>query len=926
MNSGNRKTFRLCPGRIGKLCVVIAFFLFCAISTMAQARTFSPVGAASGMDARMVVSMIIDNNGFLWVASREGLFRYDGYKTVTFKPRPGEDGFISDMDLRLVYQSLDGDIWVGTNTGGLNRYDQTSGKFTVYRHDSTEPSSILDDSIYGISEGPEGGLWVSTQHGLSRLDRESGRFEHFNHEPDNPRSLSHDWAFYLHLGSDDSLWISTVGGGLNRWNPQSRDFTRFDLAALTQGPDNLNDVFPVLQSDDGRVWAGTREGLVVVSPQAGTAEWVDLGKQEDFLTTITAMTSDKSGRLWITTMARGVLILDMENGNWMPANDAPLGSSGYLPAQPQLSVLTSGEQVIIGTWGSGVYHAPLEESAFDLFDGKESSVALRYYIVTSILAGNETGHPWLGSFGGGPQLVDINNGQVVESEGVTDLISTTGVFDMTRDARGWLFAATTNGLIHFSEDGSELEIDRHDPEDPDGLGEGYVYALLATEDNGLWIGVAGSGLHFRDGDTGTYKHFRHDPDKPDSLSGNFITALADDRPGYIWVGTRSNGLNLCRIDEWLCQRFSGRNAKAGELSHFHVTSLYRDRRGRLWVGTDGGGLNRVLQDDEGKVTGFENWSSEEGLLNNGIMAIEEDVDESLWLSTRHGLSRINTMTGSVINFVSESGLPVSHYNTNASAADSEYIYFGSVDGLLSFPKGSLLQSRQAATVRVTGVQRAAKAQQPIKVVVQDQKLSLPYGEVITLEFAVLDFSESAHQYAYRLNASDPWTDMATQRQIILHGLAPGVYEFQARGRDTYGLWGESEVLALTVVPPFWMTMWFRLLVVAALILLGVGLQLVRTAGIRRTNREVLRLSGRREQALEEALGGEAELAVLTPRQKEILQLIAEGQSTRQIGETLGVSVKTVETHRANLMERLEIYDIAGLVRLAVRSRLVSPLE
>ena len=62
---------------------------------------------------------------------------------------------------------------------------------------------------------------------------------------------------------------------------------------------------------------------------------------------------------------------------------------------------------------------------------------------------------------------------------------------------------------------------------------------------------------------------------------------------------------------------------------------------------------------------------------------------------------------------------------------------------------------------------------------------------------------------------------------------------------------------------------------------------------------------------------------LTPRQREILQMIAEGNSTKQIAFALGVSVKTVETHKAALMERLGIHDIAGLVLYAVRNRLVS---
>jgi DNA-binding NarL/FixJ family response regulator len=63
---------------------------------------------------------------------------------------------------------------------------------------------------------------------------------------------------------------------------------------------------------------------------------------------------------------------------------------------------------------------------------------------------------------------------------------------------------------------------------------------------------------------------------------------------------------------------------------------------------------------------------------------------------------------------------------------------------------------------------------------------------------------------------------------------------------------------------------------------------------------------------------------LTSRQREILQLVAEGQSTKDIAQLLDLSVKTVETHRGQIMERLGIHDLAGLVRYAIRTGLVSP--
>ena len=914
---------RIATRRVSRLLWLLGSCLF--VSLPVDARTFTPVGATNGLEARVAVSLLLDRDGFLWVGSREGLFRYDGYKTVAFLPDPADPGSISDIDIRYVYEASDDSIWVGTNTGGLDRYDPAADRFENYRHDSADPSSIPDDSIYGIAEDAEDGLWVATQKGLSRLDPSRRTFEHFRHDPQNPSSLSYDWAYNLHLGSHGNLWISTVGGGVNRWNPGRRDFTRFDLAALTDGPADRNDAFALHEGDDGELWVGTRQGLVRLDPAAGTAAFVDLGEQDGYLPVITGIAADDSGRLWITTMIRGVLIFDPATGGWTPASPLPLGSAGYLPAQPQMSLVLGSELLFVGTWGSGVYRAPLVESPFGLLS-QQTSEGLNNNTISAVMASAEPGRPWLGSFGGGPQRADVRAPRVETDALRSDAMRLSGVMSMavTNDAR--LFAATTDGLFEFSSEGAQIRHFEHDPARPEGIGDGYVIALLPAGQSDLWVGMGGAGLHYLEGASGRFATYRHDPEIPDSLSGDFITSLLDDREGYLWVGTRSNGLNRCRMESWSCEHFSGRGGGEASLSNFHVTALYQDRRGRVWVATDGGGLNQILQDDAGRVTGFRRWTREDGLLNDGIMAIQEDLDESLWLSTRHGLSRLNPATGDVVNFVAESGLPASHFNTNAAAADADFVYFGSVDGLLSIPKGSLLATRRPPDVRVTSVESMVRGQTRRTPHSTKSAIPLPYGEILSINMAVLDYSESSHEYAYRLAEGEPWTELGSQRQMIFYGLAPGRYEFQARGRDIYGSWGESDALSLVIVPPFWMRTWFRVAVAVLLVVLALALHQARQRALKRRANEMLRLGVARERALENRLGNEAELAVLTPRQKEILQLIAEGQSTRDIAELLGVSMKTVQAHRANLMERLEIEDMAGLVRLAVRTGLVSSHE
>ncbi|MEJ2533944.1 MAG: two-component regulator propeller domain-containing protein, partial [Gammaproteobacteria bacterium] len=603
----------------------------------AEARRFTQIGAGTDLEARVIPALLFDASGFLWVGSREGLYRYDGYEARDFPT--GVDG-PSDNDVRCLFEGSDGTLWIGTNSGGLNRYDPASQAFATFRSDPADPTAIPDDSIYRVTEDSDGVLWVGTQRGLARMDPETGTFRTYRHDPADPASLSHNWAFALHVSADGALWAGTVGGGLNRFDAETGRFDRFDLAELTGGPASRNDVFVIEETKDGELWLGTRAGLVALDPATGTARPVPLEAEGNDSAVITAMTRDDDGRFWLATMLRGVLIVDPSSGTWTPAVELEPGAPGNVPAELLMSLALQHDHVYVGTWGSGLYRAPLADAPFSLLAQERAGAELLNEIVSAVLATAEAGRPWLGRFCGGPQRVDGDTGAVLSQPSVDGALRRLGVLDLARDESGKLYAAGTLGLFEFDAEGGERQLELRGREPEDSPGAGYVHAVLPGADGGLWVGVMGGGVFRRDGATGPFLRHGHDPARPSSLGGDFVTALAQAPRGRLWVGTRSNGLNLCRTDQWACQRFPGRGGER-DLAHHHVTDIYRDRRDRYWVATDGGGIHRVLFGDDGEVTGFEHWGTADGLVDDGVMAIQEDLDESLWLSTRVGLSRIN---------------------------------------------------------------------------------------------------------------------------------------------------------------------------------------------------------------------------------------------------------------------------------------------
>jgi len=881
-------------------------------------RQFTELGVGRGLDARVAVAMLVDREGLLWVGSREGLFRYDGYQASAFLPDPERPGQISDIDVRALYQGDDGALWVSTNTGGLNRRDPRSGTFTQYHHDSADGRSLSDESVYGIAEDAEGRVWVGTQRGLNRLDADGRHFERHFHDPGRAGSLAADWVFALHRGPGGTLWVGTVGGGVDRWTGNAGRFENYSLATLADGPRGLDDVFALHETPDGRVWVGTRAGLVVLDPRQRAVERVDLTGEPDNQPLVTTMHADATGRLWVGSLDHGVFAIDTATRRWELAHPGPPGAAGNLPKSAILSLASTEHMLFVGTWGQGVFRAPLEAPPFHLLTVGAGTGGLRHENVTAVLAGDKPGQPWVGSFGGGPQRVDVEALAALPSGGAPeDRIRTSGVVSLAAGRDGAHFAGTTAGLFRHAADGSELGLDAHVDGDAGSIGAGYVSALLPAGDD-LWVGVGGSGLFRRDAATGRFASFRHDPAVPGSLSGDYITALHDGPDGRLWVGTRSNGLNRCSVAPFTCERFDGRHAGTPSLGHHHVTALRADGSGGLWVATSGGGLRRAQLGDDGRVRGFDRWGVDQGLLSDGVMSVESDADGSLWLATRQGLSRLDPVSGRVVNHVPQSGLPVSHFNTGASATDERYLYFGSVGGLVIVPKGLPLRLRPPSPVVITGIERLVGGRSltlaPGEI---EAQFEIGIDEVLAAEFAVLDFTESAHEYAYRLRAEDAWLPLGRRRQLTFVGLAPGRYALEVRGRDAFGRWSASQPLGFEVVPPLWMTPWFRGPALAAVVLLAVGVHLVRLRSLRARNAVLERLQSQREQALADARRSQAELEEAYAGLRQLTDRLESakeeerGRISRELHDEFG---QTLTAAKLNLqMLRTTMAD-AGAVR------------
>jgi signal transduction histidine kinase/ligand-binding sensor domain-containing protein len=815
-------------------------------SAVAEQR-FVELGAGRGLTASVVNAMLFDRDGLLWVGSREGLFRYNGYAATAIFSDRADPGGASDLDVRALFEAADGALWAGTIGGGLIRRDPLTGRTRQYEHDPADPRSLSDPQVLDIAQDGEGNLWVTTRNGLNRLDADLEGFTRYHHVPAPVPDLGRHRVSRLLRSSMGQLWIATHGAGVERWDAQRREFETYSLAQLAGGSPGLDSVFAIAQARGGRLWVGTREGLLLLDPLRREARLVKLARSAGPEPFVAALHVDRLGRLWIGTLTHGLMVAEQPAGQWPAVAELTSTTVEEIsPALQTLSLASNHDSIMVGTWGAGVLRAPLADPGVRLLSRKADGSGLRNRSVSAVLGTSTAGQPWVGTQG--PERVDVTAGAVIaSSRSGSDPIRRINVLSLAITEDGKHFAGSSSGLFRFGPGGDSLD---GRPIAAADLELGYVRALLPEAGLGLWVGSSRQGLMLRDPGTGRFTRYLIDTSPNDQRGADYVTALARGPDDWLWVATRMAGLRRCRIQPWSCELVAELARGRDGLGRQHVTALRYDPAGALWVATDGGGLFRVRDGPAG--VRFERWGEEHGLLGDAIMSIERDSDGSLWLGTRKGLSRLDPSTGNVASLIAAAGLPAGTFNAGASAADTDFLYFGSSEGLVSIRKGSPMPVRPPTPVRITAAQRLSGSS---RIALGPGELAtgfeLHFGENLALEFAVLDYFEMDHDYEYRLNG-DGWIPLGQSRRLTIAVPDPGRYQLEMRGRDAFGQWSSCPPMVFEVVPPLWKNTWFRALALAATVLLLAALHRLRLRGLRRRNAELMLLQRQREDALERA--------------------------------------------------------------------------
>jgi ligand-binding sensor domain-containing protein len=501
---------------------------------------------SNSVNADWISALLSDKDGNIWIGTGNGLDRFNPqtgkfshYRSVENDPRT-----LSANSVFSLYQDHQGTIWVGTGTiygpdkdlpsvGGLNRMDDISGKFTRYKHDPNDSTTLINNKVRAMYETSDGTFWVGTSgDGLHTMNRKTGKFTRHTFDPKDPEKLSRPpvtgdpFAMITFITEDrkKGIWIGTTDNGLSYYDPVTKNTTRFGFQGEGDEDYFQRDAWAAYSSAEGVLWISSFTGaLYRVDP---------LNLKIPFYLTdaaeINGFYEDDDGTLWLSSSEGGLIQLDK--------NKKPLKRFVHDPNDP---------------------NSIANDTVFDI--NKDSY-----------------GNIWMGTLGSGVE-------QFVKSEkkfihhahqpGNAHSLSNDHVVYVYEDKMKNMWFGTFRGLDLLDRKKNTFRQYIFYPQDSSFSGMNIVSCIIQDKKNKYWVGsFSAGGLHALNIETGKFQTY---------LKGSSITRLLEDSQGRIWA-SGLEGLFYYDVNNDRFVRYAdpiGSNQFAG------IISIVEDNDGNLWLNT-----------------------------------------------------------------------------------------------------------------------------------------------------------------------------------------------------------------------------------------------------------------------------------------------------------------------------------------------------
>jgi signal transduction histidine kinase/ligand-binding sensor domain-containing protein/DNA-binding response OmpR family regulator len=784
--------------------------------------SFRRLTTENGLSSSFVNAIRQDPEGFLWIATTDGLNRFDGYAFRTYRTRAGDRTSLSSNVVHSLHVDRMGRLWAGTQNG-LHLYDRRNDRFIRFRNTEAGVFDVTD-----IAECGDGTVVLSSSSRIYRADPGDSLCVPILSRLLEARGVRPADFHRLEVDRDGRFWIGLTNSGLLRVDSLAGSVQSFRSGAKPGNGLRSDRVHSLFTDSAGILWAGTDAGVLRFDPVSGVFRVFrkESGNPESLSNDICwDLFPDGPDGLWVATQ-NGLNRLDRSDGKVRRFPAEPARPGGLHNGNIQ-SVFQDRSGVLWLGGTRGLEYAPQGGNPFRTFrNNPGDSRSLSHNSVTCF-SPDGRGGLWIGTDGGGLNRFDPKTGRfatVRQNASGPGGSATNAVLALWTAADApaaslWI-GDYMDGLGVLDPETGRFRAFPSGTADPSGAGFGDVRSILRDRRGRMWIATNGRGLFRMDRPGGQrFSRFTHDPENPTgSLVSDFCLTLLEDRDGGLWIGTY---VGLCRYDEET-GRFTSYMSVDGDstsLSHNWVYALHEDGKGRLWVGTYSG-LNRL--DRNNGV--FSRFGLRNGFPSEVINGLLEDGRGRLWFSTNAGLVRFNPETFEARVYTRQDGLQGDEFIHGACVRlPGGEMAFGGTDGFTLFHPDSVSERTTEPSPVITAVEVMAAGNRPDRAPAAARKPPLADGGVrlshveakmFTVFFTAPEFIKPGKiRYRYRLDGyHDGWIDAGAGRSATFTNLDPGGYTFRVSATNTDGVWSPAEAkIRVTLDPPFWKSPWAMLL-------------------------------------------------------------------------------------------------------------------
>lgn len=735
------------------------------------------------LSSSLINHLYQDLNGFIWIATEDGLNRYDGAKFTIYKHDPNNEHSLAHSFVRTVFEDSKGHLFIGTYMG-VQMYDPATDNFTPLA--KWENGDVLESNIGSIIERKNGEIWVSGNVLCKIIIKEN---ELIAQRIDVPISS----LGYMIEDKKQNLWITKGEEGLYRLSPDNK-------LSLYLSKDNgyLNSI---CEDSQGNIYVGSaRKGLFVYNKQRDTFVHIDHKEKKEL--PVCFLYSGTPNELYIGTDGVGMTIYNTKtreitkyqfDNSYFDSNNSKIHSI----------LKDNSGNLWLAVYQKGVIMIPARTNSFKYIGHKSIDKNIIGSSCITSFCKDHNGVLWVGTDNDGIYAITEKAEQVkhfTHTDNPGSVPST--VIKLYEDSEHNMWVGSfINGMGKLDKQTGQCTY-QYKLVDNNNNYIQRVYDFAEDNNKRLWIATMGFGLFYYDLRT---KEFISVYDKT-PLVNTWIGCLHYSDDNKLYVGTY-DGMN--------CIDLTTSDFKSHKILSQHVIySIHEDVHGIIWLGSSEG-----LFSWDKKTQKMTSYTTADGLPSNTIYAIEGDENDFLWISTNAGISQFQKKNKKFINYYVGDGLQGNEFYKNASFKDSQgTIWFGGMNGITYFKPQDILNPAKKWTIRITDfflhnnpVRKGMKSGIHNIIncpVFNAEAFYLSHKDnVFSIEFSTLELNAPEHlNYLYSIN-DEKWISLPKGvNRISFSNLEPGTYNFKIKARDNTI---ESNIKEITIyISPAWYASWW----------------------------------------------------------------------------------------------------------------------